>query len=62
MLQLMRELRVIQQSSIDNAVERIMSSLRTELDARSIGGGEVSMNRLVDMLAPIHLQLRTLAE
>jgi len=46
-----------QQSNVDLIVERIITQVRAELDERSIGGGEVSMSRILTLLAPIREEL-----
>jgi hypothetical protein len=45
------------QLSLLSVSERIISEIKADLDDRSIGGGEVSMNRLTALLQPIRDEL-----
>jgi hypothetical protein len=42
---------------IENAVKTITESFHADLDSRSIGGGQVSMNNLKEMLKPLESKL-----
>jgi len=57
MLGVLRDLEEKQRTNADVIVERIMTQVRVELDDRSIGGGEVSMSRIQNLLAPLREEL-----
>ena len=61
-MNLIQTLHDAQQSSIASLSDKIIAEIKADLDSRSIGGGEVSINRLTTLLQPFRDELNRLHE
>jgi len=56
----LEEIYLLLSGRIDATSDRIVGSVREDLDSRGIHGGDVSVNRLQELLRPMQTQLNTL--